>query len=336
GTLEAFASLGGARTISAKVSDPIGKKVSAKYALFKDGGALCAAVESAQAAGITLLKKPDPLGASTFGLGEIILSAYARGARKFIVGLGGSATTDGGMGMLASLGAEFFDKSGKPLRSFGGGNLGKVARADFSKLSKFARCEFTILCDVKNPLCGKLGAAAVFSPQKGADKKQAAELERGMKIYARAVAKARGADFSKREGAGAAGGLGFAFMAALGAEKKSGIDGVLDAVGFDRRIEGADIVVTGEGRLDSQSAMGKTPCGVARRAKARAIPVIALGGGVADGAETLYKCGVSAMFPIVRAPVSLAEALGKNNARKNLRLCAESVFRLAKTFLKQL
>ena len=332
GTLEALASISGAKKAIAKVCNPIGKKVSAEYVLYKEGKKQCAAIESAQACGITLLKKLEPMKASTFGLGEIILEAYRKGAKKFLIGLGGSATTDGGMGMLSALGAKFFDKNKKQITSFGGENLAKVASADFSNIvPDLLKCEFEILCDVKNPLYSKLGAAYVYSPQKGANAQQVKLLDSGLKSYAKVVAKTLGRDLSKNEGAGAAGGLGFAFMAVLNAKKTSGIDGVLDALNFSKAIKGADFVITGEGRLDRQSAMGKTPCGIALRAKKLGIPVFAIGGGIAKGAETLYDCGVSAMFAIVSSPISLKEAIKSDVAKQNISNCVESIFRVIKS-----
>ncbi|MBE6411444.1 MAG: glycerate kinase [Opitutales bacterium] len=336
GTLEALACIKGAKKMSVQVNNPIGKKVVAEYVLYKEKGKICSAIESAQACGITLLKKLEPMKASTFGLGEIILSAYKNGARKFLIGLGGSATSDGGMGMLASLGAKFFDKNKNQIKSFGGENLSKVATADFSAIPQdLLKCEFEILCDVKNPLYSKLGAAYVFSPQKGASSEQVKLLDSGLKSYSKVLAKSLGNDVSKNEGAGAAGGLGFAFMAVLNAKKTSGIDGVLDALNFTSAIKNADYVITGEGRLDRQSAMGKTPCGIALRAKKQSIPVFAIGGGIADGAETLYDCGVSAMFAIASSPTSLEDAMKPDVAKKNIANCVESIFRIIKSNRKK-
>ena len=336
GTLDALACIKGAKKASVQVNNPVGKKVQAEYVLYKEKGALCAAIESAQACGITLLKKLEPMKASTFGLGEIILSAYKNGARKFLIGLGGSATSDGGMGMLASLGVKFFDKNKKPIKSFGGENLVKVASADFSNIPQdLLNCKFEILCDVKNPLYSKLGAAYVFSSQKGASPEQVKLLDNGLKSYAKVFAKALGKDLSKNEGAGAAGGLGFAFMAVLNAKKTSGIDGVLDALNFTSAIKNADFVITGEGRLDRQSAMGKTPCGIALRAKKQGIPVFAIGGGIASGAETLYDCGVSAMFAIASSPISLEDAMKPDIAKQNIANCVESIFRVIKSNRKK-
>ena len=335
GTLEALAGIKGAKCNVVEVANPIGKPVKATYVLYKDGRKICAAIESAQAAGITLLEKLQPTKASTFGLGEIILAAHKNGARKFLIGLGGSATTDGGIGMLASLGAKFFDKNGKKILKYGGASLAKIASADFDALkASFGDCEFEILCDVKNPLYSKNGAAYVFSPQKGATPEQVKQLDAGLKNYSKVIAKTLGKDFAKNEGAGAAGGLGFAFMAVLNAKKSSGIDGVLNTIAFANIIKGADFVITGEGRLDSQSSMGKTPSGVALRAKQKGIPVIAIGGGIANGADGLYDCGVGAMFPILKAPMSLAEAIKPAQAIENVVLCVESIFRLIKTISK--
>ncbi len=340
GTLEALSSINGAKICSAKVSNPLGEKIKASYAIFpREDGSLCAGIEVAQAAGITLLKKLSPMKASTFGVGEIILSAYKKGARSFLIGLGGTATSDCGIGLLSALGAKFFDRNNKLINKFGGENLSEITRADFSGISqKILECDFEILCDVKNPLYGKNGAAYVYSPQKGANKEQVLTLDNGMKSYAKILKKTLGKDVSKLEGAGAAGGLGAMFLSVFNAKKSSGIDGVLEALGFSKKIKGADFVITGEGRLDYQSAMGKTPSGVAQMAADFGIPVIAVGGGLVDGSETLYNSGVSAMFGIPQYPMSLAEAIDKKMATKNLSVCVENIFRLIKsreTFFKK-
>ncbi len=329
GTLEAFSQTPGAEACSALVLNPLGKKVRAKYVLFDRGGSVCAGMEAAQAVGITLLKNLSPMEATTFGLGELILKAAKRGAKKFYIGLGGTATTDGGMGMLAALGVKFFDKKNSKIASFGGRNLIEVSKIDASEIA-VKGLSFEILCDVKNPLCGPEGAVRVFAPQKGATPKQVELLEKGMRSYSEILSGVAGFDVSEAEGAGAAGGLGAAFMGVLKAKRKSGIEGVLEAVSFSKKLKGADFVVTGEGRLDSQSAMGKAPEGVARFSKLAGVPVIAIGGGIEKGAEGLYKCGVNAMFSSLRKPASLPEAMAKGTAFENLEKVSENIFKLIK------
>ncbi len=332
GTLETFAKIKGAKKIVARVKNPTGDLVVAKYVLYKDDGISCAMIESAQAIGLTLLKKLQPMKACSFGLGELILHAYKKGARKFLIGLGGSATTDGGMGMLSALGAKFFDKNGKLLTNFGGENLKKVSLVDFSDVStSIKNCEFKILCDVKNKLCGKLGAANVFSAQKGASPKQIKMLDCGLKSYAKIIEKSLRCNASMLEGAGSAGGIGFALMAVLNAKKVNGIDCVLDSLDFSKKIADADFVITGEGCIDFQSSMGKTPSGVALRAKEFGIPVIAVCGKLAEGYEALYKSGVSAIFCISQKPMSIVDAMKKQVAKRNMSACCESIFRLIST-----
>lgn len=327
GTLEALAQNAGARLIHCDALDPLMRPIKAEFAVVC--GAL-AIVELAKASGITLLKKSElnPLKTSTYGTGLQIKEAIRRGVRKFVLAIGSSATNDAGTGIMAALGFEFLDKSGKKIEFPRGESLEKISEIRVENaMPELRDCEFTILCDVKNPFVGGSGAARVFAPQKGASMEDVERLEKGMQNFAKVLKETFGRDVSKAEGAGAAGGVGGAFLAFFNAKLKSGIDGILDAVNFDKLAEGADFIVTGEGKLDSQSAMGKAPCGIAKRA--RAARVIAICGSL-ENAKELYKCGVSAMFSICPKPMDLSEAIKPENTAKNIELLCENIFRLLK------
>lgn len=320
GTLEALVAGLGGELREITVTGPAGKPVAAVYGIIGN----TAVIEMARAAGITLVTgaEKNPLLTTTYGVGEMIADAVAHGARKFIVGIGGSATNDGGAGMLQALGFRFLDENGSELPR-GGAALGNLARIDKTQaLPELSDCVFKIACDVTNPLLGTAGASAVYGPQKGATPEMVAELDEALGVYA-AVA-GGDADFP---GAGAAGGLGFAFKTFLGGELKSGVQLVLEETGFEDRVRDADIVVTGEGRLDEQTVMGKAPIGVARIAKKYGKKVIAFSGCVTDGAKKVNEHGIDAFFPILRSIVTLDEALDCRNAAKNLTDTTEQVFR---------
>ena len=306
GTLEAIVGAAGGEYVDVEVTGPLWNRVKARYGLINGGKT--AIVEMAQASGITLAQPGDPVNATTRGTGELIIHALANGASQIIAGIGGSATNDGGMGMLTAMGAVFCDRNGAALRGCGG-DLEKVASADFSALPK---ADITVICDVTNPLLGENGATYIYGPQKGAVGEIGCRLENGMKNYAEVMKNAgfRDSDFP---GAGAAGGMGYAFAAALGAELKPGIDAVLDTVGFEKELDGAALVLTGEGRLDSQSVRyGKVPAGVARRCKKYGVPVIAIAGSLGDGAEEYYEEGMVSMETIVNGPMTLDHAMANS------------------------
>lgn len=327
GTLEALAQNGGAKLVHCATFDPLMRPISADFALL--GGDL-AIVELARASGITLLKRGElnPLKTSTYGTGLQIKEAIKLGARKFAIAIGSSATNDAGTGIMAALGFEFLDAKGRKIEIPNGESLERISKINANgALPELKDCEFTILCDVKNPFVGESGAARVFAPQKGASAEGVERLERGMANFAKILEKIFGRDISKAEGAGAAGGVGGAFLAFFNAKLKSGIDGILDALNFEKLAEGADFVVTGEGKLDSQSAMGKAPCGVARRAKGA--KVIAICGSL-ESAEELYERGVSAMFSVCPKPMELGEAMWPENAAKNMEKLCENIFRLVR------
>jgi glycerate kinase len=324
GTVDALIAGLGAERVSAEVSGPLGEAVTAEYGL-KDG---LAVMEMAAAAGLPLVptEKRDGVSASTYGVGEMIAHALKRGCRRFVMGIGGSATTDGGMGMLQALGFSFRDAEGKEAGR-GAAALGTVfSISDEDVMPELREAEFSIACDVNNPLCGPRGAAFVYGPQKGL--RDLNSTDRDMASYARVCASFTGRNMAEQAGAGAAGCLGFAFLTFTRASLHSGVDIVLDTVGIDEALAGADIAVTGEGRIDAQTVMGKAPGGVARRAKAHGCRVIAFAGSVTPDARAVNEQGIDAFFPIMRAPSTLEEALDKDNARSNLINTAEQVFRL--------
>ena len=328
GTVEALKTALGGEDRAVRVKGPLGDEVQARYAAL-EGGAV--ALEVAQASGLALLSPDalDPMNASSYGTGELLLHALRAGAREVFIGIGGSATNDGGMGMLRALGARFYDEGGRELAGCGA-DLARVARADVSGACALARsARIRVLCDVSNPLLGENGATAVYGPQKGATRETARALEAGMANYARVVGQAVGRDVASFPGAGAAGGLGAALAGVLGAELSPGIDAVLDAMRFDRHLEGADLVVTGEGRIDRQSvAFGKAPTGVARRCAARGVPVVAMVGGMGEGAQQFCQIGQAMILPIVNGPMPLAQAM--ENARALFFEAAGRLFALLK------
>lgn len=303
GTLEAIVEAAGGKYVDIEVTGPLWNRVKARYGLI-DGGET-AVIEMAQASGITLAQPGDPIKATTRGTGEIIMDALKNGAKRVLAGIGGSATNDGGMGMLTAMGAVFRDKDGNVLIGCGG-DLEKVASVDAAGLPDISA---TVICDVTNPLLGENGATYIYGPQKGAVCEIRDRLEKGMNNYAEVM---RNAGFGECDfpGAGAAGGMGYAFRAVFGAELKPGIDAVLDTVGFEEKLVGASLVLTGEGRLDSQSVRyGKVPSGVARRCKKYGVPVIAIAGSLGDGAEEYYGEGNVSMDTIVSGPMTLEFAM---------------------------
>lgn len=302
GMVMAMAASLNAEEVSVTVIGPLGKKVTAVYAMTPDGTAV---MEMAQASGLTLLSKEErnPLLTSTYGTGEMILDALKRGCRRFIIGIGGSATNDGGTGMLEALGFGFIGKDGHRLEGLCGGMMEEIAGIDAGSVrSDVMKSEFIIACDVDTPFCGPEGAAEVFAPQKGADRKSVEKLEAGMKSLCRLISETNGMDLSKIPGSGAAGGLGGAFRAFLNARLERGIDTVLELNGFDRQIADADLIITGEGRIDGQTLHGKVVSGIAARAGIYGIPVIAIAG-MADISDSQIKeCGLTAVYPIAERP----------------------------------
>ena len=329
GTVDALLRAMGGGKIRARVAGPLFAPVTAEWGLLSDGKT--AVMEMAQASGLPLVPpdQRDPRRTTSLGTGEMILAALRTGVQSLLIGIGGSATNDGGMGMLSALGAEFLDAEGRPVRPVGG-ELARVARADFSHLAPELRdASITVICDVTNPLLGENGATYIYGPQKGATETIRDKLEAGMASYARVIEQETGLDVSSFPGAGAAGGLGAALGGVLGAKLKSGIDAVLDAVDFDRKLSGVSLAVTGEGRIDGQSIRyGKVPVGVARRCAKRGIPVFVLAGGIGEGADGLYDLCESAVFSTVPGPMALDEAM--ENAAALYEAAADRLFRAVK------
>ncbi|MBR5510207.1 MAG: glycerate kinase [Lachnospiraceae bacterium] len=327
GTTEALVEGLGGEMVYVDVHGPLETPVKAGYGLIQETGT--AIMEMAAAAGIIIVGKDKrPLDATTYGVGEMIKDAIQRGCRNFIIGIGGSATNDGGIGMLTALGYEFLDKDGKAV-GIGAGALKDVAsiKAD-NAVPELKECNFKIACDVTNPLCGTNGATYIYGPQKGVTEDMRDDLDAAMANYAAVTKECIGTDHLNSEGAGAAGGLGFAFLSYLAADLQPGIELVLDAVEMEKTMEGADLVFTGEGRLDYQTAMGKAPVGIAKLAKKHGAKVIALAGAIIEGAEKCNENGIDAFFPILRKVVTLDEAMEAETAKQNMIKTTEQIIRL--------
>ena len=329
GTTEALVAATAGVQISESVRGPLGEPLNAIWGLLGEqpNTALTAVVETAAASGLDKISSAqrDALRATTYGTGELILAALERGVRRIILGLGGSATNDGGMGLLSALGARFLDAKGEVLEA-GGAALARLASIDLSQMdSRVAETEFLVACDVDNPLLGARGASAIFGPQKGATPEQVEQLDAALANLADISAKLLGRDCREVAGAGAAGGLGYALVQFLNARMAPGIDLVLEAVRFDEQLQGADLVITGEGRVDGQSLSGKTPVGVARWAKRHDLPVIALCGSIGAGAEGVHKVGIDALFTVVPGVCTLDDAMAEATA--NLERTAAQIAR---------
>lgn len=318
--------LGGER-ISVKVLSPTGKVIEATYGVNGD----TAIIETASASGLTLVpvEERNPLLTSSYGTGQLIRDALERGYRKFLIGLGGSATNDAGLGLLKALGWRFTDSDGEELPE-GGVALKRIAKINASGvIPGVFESTFTGACDVTNPLTGPNGASHVFGPQKGARPEDVERLDAALSRFAETVNRTEGQDFSQVPGAGAAGGIGFALLAFLGGTLRTGIDVVLDTIGFDSMLKDARLVFTGEGRLDAQTCMGKAPWGVLRRAARRDVPVIAVGGSLEPEAmEGLLKAGFSAAFPILAGPMDVATAMRPDVARAGIKRTVSQIIRL--------
>lgn len=328
GTTDALIDGLGAQRINVTVTGPLGNPVSCCYGYLQESST--AIMEMASAAGIILVSdlEKNPMRATTYGVGEMICDAIERGCRNFIIGLGGSATNDGGIGMLKALGYSFLDKEGNDAGE-GGQALSRIALIDDRKLHpQLQECHFKVACDVNNPLCGANGATYIYGPQKGVTENMKEELDAGMAHYAGVTSAFLANDYALSEGAGAAGGLGFAFLSYLNARLQPGIELILEAIGLEQYIPGADYVITGEGRLDYQTAMGKAPAGVAKLAKKYGVKVIAFAGSVTKDASVCNEFGIDAFFPILREITTLEEAMKPETAKYNLRAAAEQVFRL--------
>lgn len=328
GTVEALVSGMSGVTQNVMVTGPLGIPVNCEYGIIESSHT--AVIEMSGAAGITLVpdEKRNPLYTTTYGVGEVIKDAIAKGCRRFIVGIGGSATNDGGVGMLQALGYGFLDKEGKQV-PFGARGLEVLEEiTDEYVLPELAECEFRVACDVTNILCGENGCSAVYGPQKGATPSMIMQMDNWLKHYAKLAEKKFTKANANQAGTGAAGGLGFAFLSFTNAVLESGIKIVLEETCLEKYMENVDIVITGEGRLDGQTAMGKAPVGVARLAKKHDIPVIAFAGSVTKEAVACNQNGIDAFFPILRGVVTLEEAMKPENAKANMTDTVEQVFRL--------
>ena len=347
GTVQALAKGLGGRLEKVKVTGPLGEPVICEYGIVEEKTAI---IEMAGAAGITLVqpKLRNPLNTTTYGVGEVIKDAIGKGCRHFIIGIGGSATNDGGIGMLQALGAEFLDEGGKQV-PFGARGVEKLASINCEHiLFELKECDFRIACDVDNPLCGENGCSHIFGPQKGATPRMAEQMDQWMRKYAKLTeeyfqeVKKLSADVawnpvdsegnyaSNYPGCGAAGGLGFAFRAFLRGKLEPGINIVLEEIGIETAIKDADIVITGEGCLDGQTVMGKAPIGIARLAKKYGKPVIAFSGAVTEDAAACNQAGIDAFFPILRQVTTLEAAMSPATAIRNMTAAVEQTFRLLK------
>lgn len=353
GTVEALVLGMNGRMETVQVTGPLGISVEASYGIIEElkegcvereddvGQESCdrtmertkiAIIEMAAAAGITLVdeKYRNPLDTTTFGVGEMICDAIHKGCRKFIVGIGGSATNDGGIGMLQALGYEFLNVNGKQV-PFGAKGLAEIVKIiDDHVLPELKECEFKVACDVTNPLCGTQGCSAVYGPQKGATPAMIADMDQWLFHYARLTQETYPHANWNQAGTGAAGGLGFAFLSYTNAVLESGIQIILEETRLESYIKAADIVITGEGRLDGQTVMGKAPIGVAVIAKKYGKPVLAFSGCVTEEAGVCNQYGIDAFFPVLRTVTTLEEAMEKEQAKRNLSATVEQVFRLIK------
>jgi len=330
GTVYSLVESTNGKIVHARVKGPLMKEVEAFYGILGDGAT--AVIEMAAASGLPLLREEErnPLKTTTYGTGELIRHALDKGCRRIIIGIGGSATNDGGAGMIKALGVRLLDLNGKELKE-GGGSLGKLQELDLSKLDKRLReCTIVAACDVDNPLTGPRGASHVFGPQKGADEKMVELLDSNLQHFSEIVLKHTGISIKDLPGAGAAGGLGGGLVAFLGAELRKGVDIVIEAARLEEKLAGADMVITGEGRMDYQTQFGKTPYGVAQVAQKHGVPVVAIVGSVGHNAEVLYAMGFSGILSIINRPMTLEEALAESP--ELLKKAAENVMRMYKVF----
>ena len=332
GTVDALVAACEGKKIEISVTGPLGEPVLCQYGLIEK--TKTAIIEMSGAAGITLVpaSERNPLFTTTYGVGEVIRDAIEKGCRRFIVGIGGSATNDGGTGMLQALDFSLFNKTGKPIRP-GALDLKDLAFIDDKNvLPELKDCTFRIACDVTNPLCGEKGCSAVFGPQKGADRPMIQEMDQWLARYAALAAEKYPAADPSYPGTGAAGGLGFAFLTFLHGKLESGIQIVLDETRLADYVKDSDLVITGEGRLDGQTVFGKAPIGVAKTAKQYGKPVLAFSGCVTSDASACNAAGIDAFFPILRTVTSLEEAMAPHQAMKNMEDSVEQVFRVIQTF----
>lgn len=330
GTVDALVRKSGGNKIYLNVHGPLMDKINASYGIMGDNKT--AVIEMASASGLPLISEEyrNPMNTTTYGTGELIKDAISKGCREIIVGIGGSATNDAGMGMLQALGYEFFDRDNN-LLGYGGKELQKVDHiSTVNVIDGLNETHFTIACDVDNPFYGPKGATHIYGKQKGADDDMINDLDLGLKHFASIILRDFHKDISQVPGSGAAGGLGGGFLAFLNAELEPGVDIVIDELNLKEIVKDADFVITGEGRLDHQTSMGKTPVGVAKCAKEFNIPVIALAGSISEGAEEVHNHGIDAFFSIISKPITLDEAMNKSTTEQFLVKHTEELFRLIK------
>lgn len=326
GTVQSLVDASEGKIVELTVHDPLNRVIQSFYGIMGDGKT--AVIEMAAASGLPLLKieERDPLKTTTFGTGELIKDALNKGCKEIILGIGGSATNDGGVGMAQALGVRFLDENGAESPA-AGGELSRIQSIDFSGIDeRIHNTRFKAACDVDNPLCGSKGASEVYGRQKGADDKAVKLLDSGLEHLAKIVKDTNNLDKKDVPGAGAAGGLGYGVMVFLNGQLECGIDIVIDSTGLSEKMNGADLVITGEGMIDSQTVFGKTPFGVAQLARQKGIPVIAIAGSLGKGYQALYKNGFDGIFSIIDKPLSLQEAI--ENAQELLKSTAEAVVRL--------
>jgi glycerate 2-kinase len=329
GTVQSLVDATGGKILHARVKGPLLQDVDAFYGVLGDGKT--AVVEMAAASGLPLVEsgKRNPMITTTYGTGELIKHALDMGCREIIIGIGGSATNDGGFGMAKALGAKFLDREGLDI-GHGGGSLSKLYKIDISEMDKRIKdCKIIVACDVDNPLCGPRGATYIFGPQKGAKAEMLEILDKNLEHYADVIKSTLNVDIKDSPGAGAAGGLGGGLMAFMDVKLQKGIDIVIETVELDEYLKGADLVITGEGMIDYQTQYGKTPYGVAKAAKKYNIPVVALVGQIGKNANVLYDMGIDSIFSLVDGPMSLENAVAKG--ADLLQDSAERIMRLYKT-----
>ena len=328
GTVQSLVDATGGKFLRKKVTGPAGNSVSARYGMLSDGET--AVIEMAEASGLHLVsgKQKNPLKTTTYGTGELMLDAAKRGAKKIIIGIGGSATNDGGVGMAQALGVRFLNKQGRVINELGaGGMINKIASIDMKDLNPLIKkTKVIVACDVTNPLCGKNGASNVFGPQKGATPAMVKTLDQNLKHLGTIIKKDLKKNVANVKGAGAAGGLGAGLVAFTKVRMKSGVDIVIEATELNKHLKGADLVITGEGRVDFQTAFGKTPSGVAKTARKHRVPTVAIGGGITDDANGVFKHGIDGLESACARDMTLEVAI--NHSKAHLTNAAERVIRL--------
>jgi glycerate 2-kinase len=333
GTVQSLVDATGGKIVSTVVFNPLMEEINSFYGILGDNKT--AVIEMSAAPGLPLLsnEKKNPLITTTYGTGELFLHALDEGCRNFIIGIGGSATNDGGFGMMKALGIKFLDIKGEDI-GFGGGALEKLYSIDISGIDeRIKECSIIVACDVDNPLCGPNGASTIFGPQKGATEEMIKILDNNLKLYSKIIEKQLGVSIANIPGAGAAGGLGGGLLAFMKAKLKRGIDIVIETTKLEEYIHNADLVITGEGSIDYQTQYGKTPFGVAKVAQKYNVPVIALAGGIGKEANTLYEKGFNSIFSIVDKPMTLDEAI--ENGDKLLEDASERILRAMLCFNKK-